>query len=56
LRGWHLSRANVALPEFNAAVPGTQTISAVEKWMNHGAELAGCEPTLPGPRLAGVPG
>jgi tetratricopeptide (TPR) repeat protein len=51
----HLSRAKAALADFNAAVPGVQTISAIRKWMHPGAELAGYEPLYEGLRLAGVP-
>jgi len=51
----HLSRAKVALADFNAAVPGARTISAIRKWMHPGAELAGYEPLFEGLRLAGVP-
>jgi hypothetical protein len=50
-----LSRAKVALADFNAAVPGVQTVSAIRKWMNPGAELAGYEPLFEGLRLAGIP-
>ena len=51
----HLPRAKVALADFNAAVPGVTTISAIRKWMHPGAELAGYEPLFEGLRLAGVP-
>jgi tetratricopeptide (TPR) repeat protein len=51
----HLSRAKVALADFNAAVPGVQTIPAIRKWMHPGADLAGYEPLFEGLRLAGVP-
>jgi len=50
----HLSRAKLALADFNAAVPGVRTISAIRKWMHPGAELAGYEPLFEGLRLAGV--
>ena len=39
---------------FNAAVPGVETISAMRKWMNSAADLAGYEPLFDGLRLAGV--
>jgi tetratricopeptide (TPR) repeat protein len=51
----HLSRAKVALGEFNAAVPSVQTISTIKKWMHPAADLAGYEPLFEGLRLAGVP-
>jgi class 3 adenylate cyclase/TolB-like protein/tetratricopeptide (TPR) repeat protein len=51
----NLSRAKAALADFNAAVPSAKTISAIKKWMNPGAELAGYEPMVEGLRLAGVP-
>jgi len=51
----HLSRAKVALADFNAAVPGVTTVAAIRKWMHPGAELAGYEPLFEGLRLAGVP-
>jgi hypothetical protein len=50
-----LSRAKVALADFNAAVPDVRTISAIRKWMHPGADLAGYEPLFEGLRLAGVP-
>ena len=51
----HLPRAKVALSDFNAAVPGVTTISAIRKWMHPGAELAGYEPLFDGLQQAGVP-
>jgi adenylate cyclase len=51
----NLSRAKAALADFNAAVPGVRTISAIKKWMHPGADLAGYEPLYEGLRLAGVP-
>ena len=51
----HLSKAKAALADFNAAVPGARTISAIRKWMHPGADLAGYEPLFEGLRLAGVP-
>jgi tetratricopeptide (TPR) repeat protein len=51
----NLSRARVALSDFNAAVPGVRTVSAIRKWIHPGAELAGYEPLFEGLRLAGVP-
>jgi len=51
----NLSRAKAALADFSAAVPGATTISAIKKWMNPGAELAGYEPLFEGLRIAGVP-
>ena len=53
-RQGHLSRAKVALSDFNAVVPDVRTISAIRKWMHPGAELAGYEPLFEGLRLAGV--
>ncbi len=50
----HQARANRALAEFNADVPGIQTISAMKKWMHPAADLAGYEPLFDGLRLAGV--
>jgi len=46
--------AKVALADFNAAVPGVDTIPAVKKWMHPAADLAGYEPLYEGLRLAGV--
>jgi tetratricopeptide (TPR) repeat protein len=51
----NLSRAKSALADFNAAVPGVRTLSAIRKWMHPGADLAGYEPLFEGLRLAGVP-
>jgi len=51
----HLSRAKAALADFNAAVPGVQTVSAIKKWMHPGADLAGYEALFEGLRLAGAP-
>jgi tetratricopeptide (TPR) repeat protein len=51
----NLSRAKAALADFNTAVPGVTTLSAIRKWMHPGAELAGYEPLFEGLRLAGVP-
>jgi tetratricopeptide (TPR) repeat protein len=51
----HLARAKVALDDFNAAVPGVQTISAIKKWMHPAADLAGYDPLFEGLRLAGIP-
>ena len=48
------ARAKAALADFNAAVPGVQTISAIKKWMHTAADLAGYEPLFDGLRLAGV--
>ena len=46
--------AKAALAEFNAAVPGVDTIGAMKKWMHPAADLAGYEPLFDGLRLAGV--
>jgi class 3 adenylate cyclase/tetratricopeptide (TPR) repeat protein len=46
--------AKVALADFNAAVPGVDTIPAIKKWMHPAADLAGYEPFYEGLRLAGV--
>ena len=51
----HASRAKVALADFNTAVPGVQTISAIKKWMHPAADLANYDPLFEGLRLAGVP-
>lgn len=51
----HTSRAQAAMVDFNAAVPGIRTISAIKKWMHPGADLAGYEPLFEGLRLAGIP-
>jgi adenylate cyclase len=51
----HTSRAQAAMADFNAAVPGIRTISAIKKWMHPGADLAGYEPLFEGLRLAGIP-
>ena len=53
-RQGNLSRAKVALADFNAAVPGVQTLAAMRKWMHPSAELVGYEPLFEGLRLAGV--
>ena len=45
-------RAKAALAEFNAAVPGVDTIGAMKKWMHPAADLAGYEPLFDGLRLA----
>lgn len=50
----HLAQAKTAMADFNAAVPGVQSISAVKKWMHHAADLAGYEPLFEGLRLAGI--
>jgi tetratricopeptide (TPR) repeat protein/TolB-like protein len=50
----HASQARAALADFNAAVPGVQTISGIKKWMHPAADLAGYEPLYDGLRLAGV--
>jgi class 3 adenylate cyclase/TolB-like protein len=47
--------ATVALADFNAAVPGVDTITAIRQWMHPAADLAGYEPLYEGLRLAGVP-
>jgi tetratricopeptide (TPR) repeat protein len=47
--------ATVAITDFNAAVPGVNTIPAIKKWMHPAADLAGYEPLYDGLRLAGVP-
>ena len=47
--------ATVALTDFNAAVPGVDTIPEIKKWMHPAADLAGYEPLYEGLRLAGVP-
>ena len=49
-----LSRAKAALADFNAAVPGVTTISAMKRWLHSAADLAGYEPLFDGVRLAGV--
>jgi adenylate cyclase len=48
------SRAKAALADFNAAVPGVDTISAIKHWMHPRADLADHEPLFAGLRLAGV--
>ena len=50
-----LPRAKAALADFNASVPGVDTIPAVKKWMHPAADLSGYEPLYEGLRLAGVP-
>jgi TolB-like protein len=49
-----LPRAKAAFADFNAAVPGVDTISAMRKWMHPAADLAGYEPLFEGLRIAGV--
>ena len=49
-----LPRAKVALADFNVAVPGVQTISAMKQWIHPAADLAGYEPLFDGLRRAGV--
>jgi len=51
----HAPRAKVALADFNTAVPGVQTISAIKKWMHPATNLADYDPLFEGLRLAGVP-
>jgi adenylate cyclase len=51
-----LPRAKMALADFNAAVPGIDTMPAIRKWMHPSADLAGYEPLYEGLRLAGVGG
>jgi tetratricopeptide (TPR) repeat protein len=46
--------AKVALADFNAEVPGVDTIPAIKKWMHPAADLAGYEPLYEGLRMAGV--
>ncbi len=50
----HMDRARTALADFNAAVPNTQTITAIKKWMYVTADLAGSEQLFEGLRLAGL--
>jgi len=47
-------RAKAALADFNAIVPGVDTIGAMKKWMHPAADLAGYEPLFDGLRLGGV--
>ena len=47
-------RAKAALADFNAAVPGVDTISSMKKWIHPAADLAGYEPLYEGLRMAGV--
>jgi len=49
-----LPRAKAALEDFNAAVPGVTTTSAIKQWMHPAAELAGYEPLFEGLRKAGI--
>jgi adenylate cyclase len=49
-----LPRAKSALEDFNAAVPGVNTISSIKKWMHPAADLAGYEPFYEGLRKAGI--
>jgi tetratricopeptide (TPR) repeat protein len=48
------SRAKAALADFNAAVPGVDTIATIKQWMHAAADLADHEPLFAGLRLAGV--
>jgi len=50
----NVARAQAALADFIAAVPGVRTVSAIKKWMHPTADLAGYEPLFAGLRLAGV--
>lgn len=49
-----LARANAAMADFNAAVPGVRTIAAMKKWLHPAADLAGYGPLFDGLRLAGI--
>ena len=49
-----VDRAKAALANFNAAVPGVDTVSAMKRWMHPAADLAGYEPLFDGLRLASV--
>lgn len=48
------ARAKKALGEFNAAVPGVDTIGAIKGWVRPTAPLAAHEPLYDGLRKAGV--
>ena len=51
----HTDRARHALEDFDAAVPGVRSISAVRKWIYPTDALADFEPFYVGLKLAGVP-
>ena len=51
----HLDRARAALADFDAAVPGVRTLTAMKKWVWPTSALAGYEPLYDGLRKAGVP-
>jgi tetratricopeptide (TPR) repeat protein len=50
----HAPQAKAALEDFHAAVPEARTLSAIRKWQDPRADLAGYEPFYEGLRKAGV--
>ncbi|MBS0326322.1 MAG: tetratricopeptide repeat protein [Proteobacteria bacterium] len=50
----HAAQARAALADFEAAVPGVQSIAAIKAWMHPAADLAGFQPLFDGLRLAGI--
>ena len=50
----HTDQARAALADFNAAVPGIDSIAAMRKWIYPTANLYGFEPLFEGLKLAGV--
>jgi TolB-like protein len=50
----HLDRAKAAFADFKVAVPAADSISAIRKWINPRADLAGYEPLYEGLKLAGI--
>ncbi len=48
------ARAKAALADFEATLPGVNTITAMKKWIHPSADLADFEPLYEGLRLAGV--
>lgn len=50
----HMARAKAAFEDFKVAVPAADSITAIRKWINPRADLAGYEPLYEGLKLAGV--
>jgi TolB-like protein/tetratricopeptide (TPR) repeat protein len=50
----HDARAKAALADFTTTLPGTNSITAIKKWIHPSADLADFEPLYDGLRLAGV--
>ena len=50
----HAARAKAALADFEATLPGVNSITAIKKWIHPSADLADFEPLYEGLRQAGV--